>query len=259
MSGRHWLSHGSVVLCVAAWRRRVSRRAGRSTSFRDQVYVERESGPLEADVYMPHGEGPFPAMLVVHGGAWAMGTRAQLGGDRARRSPKHGYTRRRSAIGSRRKTRSRRRSTIARRPCAGCASTRASSKSIRTASAASATRPAAIWSRCWARWTTTTSASRACRPMRRARGCKLVVAGGAPCDFRVLPADSNRLCLLARRHARREAGRLPRRVAGQFRHGRRSADVFLSRRATTSWCRSRSPQRMVDEAQAARRAGRDVR
>jgi acetyl esterase/lipase len=46
----------------------------------DQVYVERESGPLKADVYVPRCGGPFPAMLVVHGGAWASGTKAQLSG-----------------------------------------------------------------------------------------------------------------------------------------------------------------------------------
>lgn len=45
-----------------------------------QVYVDRESGPLKADVYVPAGEGPFPGVVVVHGGAWFMGTRAQLSG-----------------------------------------------------------------------------------------------------------------------------------------------------------------------------------
>lgn len=45
-----------------------------------EVYVERESGPLKADVYVPKGEGPFPGVVVVHGGAWFMGTRAQLSG-----------------------------------------------------------------------------------------------------------------------------------------------------------------------------------
>ena len=43
-----------------------------------QVFVERESGPLQADVYLPQGKGPFPGVVVVHGGAWYMGTRAQL-------------------------------------------------------------------------------------------------------------------------------------------------------------------------------------
>jgi acetyl esterase/lipase len=45
---------------------------------RNQVFVERDSGPLAADVYRPHGPGPFPGMLVVHGGAWRMGARADL-------------------------------------------------------------------------------------------------------------------------------------------------------------------------------------
>lgn len=45
---------------------------------RNQVFVQRDSGPLAADVYRPQGAGPFPAMLVVHGGAWRMGTRADL-------------------------------------------------------------------------------------------------------------------------------------------------------------------------------------
>ncbi|MEM8945634.1 MAG: alpha/beta hydrolase [Planctomycetota bacterium] len=45
-----------------------------------EVYVERESGPLRADIYMPQGKGPFPGVVVVHGGAWYIGTRAQLSG-----------------------------------------------------------------------------------------------------------------------------------------------------------------------------------
>jgi acetyl esterase/lipase len=45
---------------------------------RNEVYVERDSGPLAADVYLPAGDGPFPGLLVVHGGAWTLGTRAQL-------------------------------------------------------------------------------------------------------------------------------------------------------------------------------------
>lgn len=57
----------------------------------DQVYVERVSGPLKADVFIPHGDGPFPAMIVVHGGAWATGTKAQLSGI-AQGLAKLGYT-----------------------------------------------------------------------------------------------------------------------------------------------------------------------
>jgi acetyl esterase/lipase len=43
-------------------------------------YVQRDAGPLKADVYMPKGAGPYPGIVVVHGGAWAMGTREQLAG-----------------------------------------------------------------------------------------------------------------------------------------------------------------------------------
>jgi acetyl esterase/lipase len=57
----------------------------------DQVYVERDSGPLKSDVYVPHGDGSFPAMIVVHGGAWASGTKAQLAGI-AEGLAKQGYT-----------------------------------------------------------------------------------------------------------------------------------------------------------------------
>jgi acetyl esterase/lipase len=56
-----------------------------------QDYVARDSGPLKADVYMPKGAGPFPGVIVVHGGAWKMGTRAQLAGV-AHMLADHGYT-----------------------------------------------------------------------------------------------------------------------------------------------------------------------
>jgi acetyl esterase/lipase len=42
------------------------------------AYVERDTGPLGMDVYLPHQDGTFPGVLVVHGGAWSMGSRAQL-------------------------------------------------------------------------------------------------------------------------------------------------------------------------------------
>jgi acetyl esterase/lipase len=45
---------------------------------RNRVYVERDSGPLAADIYRPQGAGPFPGILVVHGGAWRIGARADL-------------------------------------------------------------------------------------------------------------------------------------------------------------------------------------
>ena len=40
---------------------------------------------------VPHGAGPFPGMLVVHGGAWRMGARADLAAISTRLA-EHGYT-----------------------------------------------------------------------------------------------------------------------------------------------------------------------
>lgn len=40
------------------------------------TFVERDGKPLKADVYVPRGEGPFPAIMLVHGGAWAAGSKS---------------------------------------------------------------------------------------------------------------------------------------------------------------------------------------
>ena len=55
-------------------------RAGKFTATYGEIYAQRDDGPLKADVYVPEGEGPFPGVLVVHGGAWRMGSRGQLSG-----------------------------------------------------------------------------------------------------------------------------------------------------------------------------------
>jgi acetyl esterase len=41
----------------------------------DVEYRRDDDGPLLARVYRPRGDGPFPALLDVHGGAWNTGTR----------------------------------------------------------------------------------------------------------------------------------------------------------------------------------------
>ena len=48
--------------------------------FRGEVYVRRGDDPLRAEVYVPPGKGPFPGVLVVHGGAWRTGNRFQMSG-----------------------------------------------------------------------------------------------------------------------------------------------------------------------------------
>jgi len=45
---------------------------------RDVTYVERPSGPVKADLYIPPGDGPFPGVMVVHGGSWSSGNKSQL-------------------------------------------------------------------------------------------------------------------------------------------------------------------------------------
>lgn len=44
----------------------------------DLVFAERESKTLKVDLYLPPGEGPFPAILMIHGGAWAGGSRSHM-------------------------------------------------------------------------------------------------------------------------------------------------------------------------------------
>jgi len=45
---------------------------------RDVTYVERAGVPLKADIYLPTGDGPFPAALCVHGGAWRYGNKRDM-------------------------------------------------------------------------------------------------------------------------------------------------------------------------------------
>lgn len=57
---------------------------------RDIVYAEKDGATLLADVYRPAGDEPRPAVLVVHGGAWIVGNKTQLG-FAARRLAQQGF------------------------------------------------------------------------------------------------------------------------------------------------------------------------
>lgn len=43
---------------------------------RDVVYADRPSGPVRLDLFTPPGDGPFPLVIWIHGGAWQMGDKA---------------------------------------------------------------------------------------------------------------------------------------------------------------------------------------
>jgi acetyl esterase/lipase len=42
------------------------------------VYTQGANGPLKADAYTPHGDGPFPGIVFIHGGGWMNGDRYQM-------------------------------------------------------------------------------------------------------------------------------------------------------------------------------------
>ena len=42
----------------------------------DEVYLELEGISLEATIYQPQGEGPFPGLVDVHGGRWFLNDRS---------------------------------------------------------------------------------------------------------------------------------------------------------------------------------------
>lgn len=56
----------------------------------DVVYAERESGPLELDLYLPADDGPHPLVVWIHGGAWMEGDRTWMD-ELARGLPDRGY------------------------------------------------------------------------------------------------------------------------------------------------------------------------
>lgn len=58
---------------------------------RGVTYVKRGEQNLQADIYLPRSDGPFPGVLMVHGGAWRAGERWHMHRD-SQELAKHGYT-----------------------------------------------------------------------------------------------------------------------------------------------------------------------
>ncbi len=57
---------------------------------RDVIYAEPGGVKLAADIFQPAGDGPFPGVLMVHGGGWRMGSKRMVSG-RAAQLAEQGY------------------------------------------------------------------------------------------------------------------------------------------------------------------------
>jgi acetyl esterase/lipase len=86
------LSAGAVVLLSAANNATGPVCAADGVDvIRDVTYVVRGEQKMLADVYLPRGEGPFPAVLMVHGGGWISGAKWHMA-RHAQVIAEHGYT-----------------------------------------------------------------------------------------------------------------------------------------------------------------------
>ena len=146
-------------------------------TIRNLVYAPREDGPLQADVYRPTGKGPFPGVLCVHGGAWTVGNRNQMAGI-ARQLAEAGYT-------------------------AVTINYRLAPK-YKFPAQIEDCRAALLWMRENAKqhkidpdrlgaWGYSAGGQLVALLGTSGTGLKAVIAGGAPCDFRDVPPDSQRL------------------------------------------------------------------
>jgi acetyl esterase/lipase len=62
----------------------------RAVAVQEVVYAAPDGEALDADLYRPAGDGPFPALVLVHGGAWHGGRRAEMHRS-GMRLARHGY------------------------------------------------------------------------------------------------------------------------------------------------------------------------
>ena len=71
---------GSLCVVTGFARAETPTTPGRFTIKRNLVYAQPDGKDLLLDAYIPAGDGPFPAVLVVHGGSWKSGDKMQLSG-----------------------------------------------------------------------------------------------------------------------------------------------------------------------------------
>ncbi len=88
----HWLIAAAVVLAASATGVRGEEAASPEPEVQRNVpYGDDDDFRHTADIYMPPGEGPFPAVLMIHGGAWTSGSKGHMIGH-ARTVAEAGYT-----------------------------------------------------------------------------------------------------------------------------------------------------------------------
>ncbi len=83
-----WSSIVAMFCCAASANLRA---ADEYEKIANVEYVTRGEEKLLADVYVPTGEGPFPGVLMVHGGAWRTGSKSHMVGH-VRELAENGYT-----------------------------------------------------------------------------------------------------------------------------------------------------------------------
>lgn len=73
----HWVKPILAAAMLLAWLTEPA--LAEITIRRGETYVDYGEASLQADLYIPEGEGPFPGLLLVHGGGWRAGSRQQMG------------------------------------------------------------------------------------------------------------------------------------------------------------------------------------
>jgi acetyl esterase/lipase len=77
---RRWLP-AWMILAAMGWGSLPTRALATPPAYetiRDRLYVQHGDVPLQADVYRPCGKGPFPGVLCIHGGAWMFGNKYHM-------------------------------------------------------------------------------------------------------------------------------------------------------------------------------------
>jgi triacylglycerol lipase len=88
-----WTNRVAWIIVVAiGWLAGIvsSSRAAPFSVQRDVVYGTSENVELKADIYQPRDEAPCPAVVMIHGGAWLSGSKIQVA-HHAMRIAKRGY------------------------------------------------------------------------------------------------------------------------------------------------------------------------